>query len=375
MRYSENLFNQPYICVRCESGKLGNELIGKTMINNSILNYAWYESPSFKLFGDKESVYSYQKNSENNVMLKWALSIHYSYYDKECDEHKIWNDYYSSSYGRDSSEMAAIFILYRMYAARCFGFESWDYEEMLAELHDYTLADRYKTFLLNPLNKEIHSEMEHIRWNRYMISRGWMPASYDKMKLFIKKSKGRLRQKFQNAKMHRYIATWKELGDCPGDQMLFHLNYIRYSIKKNSQSSEEKTIYDDLLTIVSDKINEMADRESVDAEYQRGVIKLLSTENENLQKKSASEDVMNVLKNAINYLSSNDDTVYTGIQKEMVDLLTEYDKTKISSIKQIDRSIVGEMPGIIDRAKQIYWGRNGLTVERVEWEDDYERGV
>ena len=373
LRYSENLLNQPYICVRCKSGKLGNELIGKTMLNNSILNYAWYESPSFKLFGDKESVYSYEKNSiENNVMLKWALSIHYSYYDKGCDEHEIWNDYYSSSYGRDSSEMAAIFILYRMYAARCFGFESWDYEEMLAELHDYTLVDRYREFLSDPLNKEKHSEMEHIRWNRYMISRGWMPTSYDKMKLFIEKSKGKLRQKFPSAKMHRYIATWEELGNCPGDQMLFYLNYIKYSIKKNSQSGEEKNIYDDLLTGVHRMIDEISCKESMDAEYQRGIVELLTTKYERLKKKSASEDVMNVLKNAINYLRANDDTVYTGIQKEMVDLL---DKTKILPIKQIDRSIVGDMPGIIDRARQICWGRDGLVVENVELEDDYERGL
>ena len=81
---------------------------------------------------------------------------------------------------------------------------------------------------------------------------------------------------------------------------------------------------------------------------------------------------MNVLKNAINYLRANDDTVYTGIQKEMVDLL---DKTKILPIKQIDRSIVGDMPGIIDRARQICWGRDGLVVENVELEDDYERGL
>lgn len=107
-------------------------------------------------------------------MLKWALSIHYSYYDKGCDEHEIWNDYYSSSYGRDSSEMAAIFILYRMYAARCFGFESWDYEEMLAELHDHTLgegwtygekkdAEKKTTPLLIPYDELPESEKEYDR--------------------------------------------------------------------------------------------------------------------------------------------------------------------------------------------------------------------
>ena len=177
--------------------------------------------------------------------------------------------------------------------------------------------------------------------------------------------------------MHRYIATWKELGDCPGDKMLFQLNYIKYIIEQCCEDVATMPICERTLNVISNKISDIIVREVVDEEFQREIVALLSTEYQNLQEENAPVEVLEVIKNAIDNLNSNDDTVYTGIQKEMIELLMEFDKSIIlSSIKQIDRSIVGNMPKIIDRARQICWEKkNGLMLRNIESENELTRGV
>lgn len=370
VRTSNMIDKTPVICVQCKDEILSDEITNKRITDCYSLGYEWYEAPSWFMFGNRMKPYSYEMVSiEDNILYKWALAIHYSYYGKGVESNKVLNDYYTGTYGRDSSELAAIFMLYRLYAARCINQVKWDYDELMREIDDDSILKRYEKFIENPRNMELHSELEHIRWNRYMLSRNWMPSNASVMENYVKKGRGNVNQRLDIGKLHRYIATWKELGDCPGDKILFEVRVIRYELNEHIDCFlENEKLKDSILDILEKQISIISEYQKsndkrIDLELQKEAAKKLGEIKQKLLNISNCEDLVETVEKSIQTLDSIDDTQYSGIQKQVVELSRRENRLKKDSIKENDRRIVSDMTRIIERSRSFLWRDNGLMME------------
>lgn len=206
---SDKLDRKPFIAVYCKDPKTAFLANRMTLGNKAKEGSYYYNNYELYFFGMTEDIYTYDKLINNNLE-KQALAIHLSYsglsLDSEHNErtHDAFNSYYSFQYNQDSSKNAAICLRYRLYIAGCYS-----EPKIIFSLEDDSTkyADEYE----NRLNK-VYSEVEQIRWNNFMISRGWCAPTIEQLKEYLEKPEIANHQ-YLLAKLHPYIANWDDLND------------------------------------------------------------------------------------------------------------------------------------------------------------------
>lgn len=210
---------RPSIVVLCRNMVYANR-ISEIRINNTIYSDAWYASYDIVPYGVYYDCYSY-KNIYENFITIFAKEINGQYYSNEDDANKR---YYSLSYNRDSSEMAAVYLIYRMFSANVFEedvLEKWRFSDFEKHIDRYTskfqLILKGESYieesqdLLGTDIVEYLSRLEHTRWCCFEMSRGFKKADRGQVERYI--HKGVQTHQLHIAKLHPYIVDWQELGE------------------------------------------------------------------------------------------------------------------------------------------------------------------
>ena len=224
----------PFIAAFCD-----NELTAAQMRTLTAgaeeAGFSWYNNYGIEPFGTPEQLYSYD-NLVGSRLEQYALASHFSYYafSAEEDRFRAEHDYYSRYYNRESSILNALSLSYRLFSAGI-AFSDWhDYAEGVSR---EILGREFAQYLEegtegnipekdnpegNDSDKDVTTEesrnrrleklsmYEHGRWNRSMLTRGWMPASMEQMLAYIQR--GNSRHQLYIAKLHPFICSWDQLG-------------------------------------------------------------------------------------------------------------------------------------------------------------------
>lgn len=202
---------RPVIAVLCDDAPYVLPL-SQFAVGNGQSSPEWYSNWDIHTFGEKGRYYAYG-NIYGSFAEKLALCLHLSYYGTG-EQQAALHSYYASSYNRNSSMAAALYIPYRLYSAEVF--ESFSFTEASLKY----LAEEKKCGRVKDLGEgqaECLAIQEHARWNLYMALQGYAPASKAQVGEWL--AKGFVNHQFHLAKLHPYIASWAKLGDLRSPKM------------------------------------------------------------------------------------------------------------------------------------------------------------
>jgi hypothetical protein len=186
----------------------------------------WFNTWSLIPFGEISQYYSWD-NITGGVFEKLSLCVHYQYSQISSEDAKKRNqkwidatkDYYLKQYNQDSSRAIALSMPYRI-----FQFHDRDKNHICPSAWDITESDTFANVSqLSALSGRIYyssmsshddeikdlAKWEHSRWVRWMLSRGWVPATPEESIFAFKY--GNPRQQLFVAKMHPCICTYDSL--------------------------------------------------------------------------------------------------------------------------------------------------------------------
>lgn len=192
----------------------------RLVIEKEIYGDRWFNTWSFIPFGNLSAYYSWDLMA-GGTFEKLSKCIHYQFAGLSPEETKAGSEkaeqqdkvYYGRQYNHDSSYSLALSMPYRIFQFRDINgnqimpiaWEIWD-EKAFASVEQLNyLANRsrgvkeseYKTIAV----------WEHDRWVRWMLSRGWLPASADDAVFAVKC--GNERQQLFVAKLHPCICAYE----------------------------------------------------------------------------------------------------------------------------------------------------------------------
>ena len=227
------LYELPPIAFRCRSADIAK--LGARMIVNELgQGDRWYNNYNLISFGAFSERYIWNE-LDGGLAEQLSLCVHMQYCGmKACDpeeaagsekeeqaEEKRKNAeqlYYGRQYNKDSSLAVALSLPYRLFHM----YDKWDRiipepwdildskayfsPDVLKNLGEKAKkAQRYSEKLIIEL-----AEWEHIRWSRYMLARGWMPASIEQMELY--RNSEYSRHQLYIAKLHPCICDFERLA-------------------------------------------------------------------------------------------------------------------------------------------------------------------
>lgn len=210
---SSELNRKPFIAVYCQNPNTAF-LANRMTLSNVRHEEQWYNNYDLHFFGMLENTYSF--DSLVNRIAEQALAVHFAYCDKEYTgkhnekNHDTYNSYYSYKYNEDSSINTAITLRYRLFVANCY--ENRSINEQFT-IESYASDENIKKYQeMCEGNLEEYSKIEQIRWNNFMITRGWLPPTIQQLKNYLQNPKVS-NHKYMLAKLHPYIANWDDLDD------------------------------------------------------------------------------------------------------------------------------------------------------------------
>lgn len=219
---STNTFdNTPLIAIRCRDSKAAYAVDNAVLDNKPQGNEFWNKY-DFKFFGMLDTLYSYENLVLNNILEDLACEIHCCY-DEEITRETLKN-YYSSQYNQDSSKITAIGLRYRLFVAGLYESPK-NYEPLIFSIEkDQELSKQYKTWLESEEenNAYLAGSIEQTRWNGFMLSRGWEPASLNQV-VGYKNQPSNGQHKHMIAKLHPFICEWEDLDDMDDDSFIVSL--------------------------------------------------------------------------------------------------------------------------------------------------------
>lgn len=186
----------------------------------------WYNNYRLIPFGTDYQLYTWQ--NINGGFLEWqARSVHLQYSNIEPGEAQetvlehLW-EYFSKQYNRDSSHAVAAFLPYRLfqYKKNRVVPELWDIAsedtfsnpqqlEKWAKQFNQDLSDSRKFHMKELLNLEELARMEHNRWVKFLLTRGWLPATVNQTISYIRQ--GNLKRQLYIAKLHPCICSYNDM--------------------------------------------------------------------------------------------------------------------------------------------------------------------
>ena len=149
----------------------------------------------------------------DSLLERIALNVHLSYDSSNVDEEIA--HFWQSSYSRDSSRATALGLIYRMYDASIFLKNYRDYHSLsFAKLT--ALADEYQKLIQENSSAILTYAMaEQSRWNCFMLSRGWLPATDKQMRAYMTVG-GHSSHKHELSKLHPFIRDWEDINGGEG---------------------------------------------------------------------------------------------------------------------------------------------------------------
>ena len=215
----------PFIAMYCEKRDRAEQVRTLTAVGENA-GFNWFNEYNIECFGTDDSIYSFA-GLINSRLEHRALASHYSYYVNvetgasyhnsfvsDVDRFRAEHDYYVRSFNRDASMINALALPYRLFSA---GIMFSDWHRYAAGISQQQLADEFEEWLKEgddfqrKARLEVLAIQEHGRWNRAMLSRGWMGASAEQMQTYIQR--GCSSHQLHIAKLHPFICSWERLGD------------------------------------------------------------------------------------------------------------------------------------------------------------------
>lgn len=237
--------SMPVITFRCLDTDIAS-LSRRSVVLNETWGVLWYNNYNLIPFGVAGDLYSWDALTQDLVE-ELSLDIHMVYCGIDSNEDRSsaqWaaarNSYLQRSYNRDSSIAVALSLGYRLY--QCNYDNSgpvlprfWDISDRDAIFSDQGLKWLSQKLDKKPQNDEPGSwsdasgnshitvlpgsnraenlalaEWEHDRWNRFMISRGWMSATIGQMRTYM--AAGNRRQQLYIGRLHPFICPFEDLA-------------------------------------------------------------------------------------------------------------------------------------------------------------------
>lgn len=237
----------PVITFRCMDTDIAS-LSRRTVVLNERSGDLWYNNYNLIPFGIVGEQYSWD-GLTRDLVEDLSLDIHMVYCGidpKEDRNSANWidarNSYYNRSYNRDSSVAVALSMGYRLYQSNYEGCgrilpDFWDIRDtgaIFSEQGLIQLAEKLGTRPQTDDTVQSHwidrngnlkrdvlegscmaetqalAEWEHDRWNRFMISRGWLPASIGQMRTYM--AAGNRRQQLYIGRLHPFICPFEDLA-------------------------------------------------------------------------------------------------------------------------------------------------------------------
>ncbi len=247
LAYRTSCVLKPYITIRYKDPMHAWLATRLTVSHQTDYSDSWTTEFALNVFGSYKD-FSYSRISSCSLN-SFAMRLHKSYYGitNKSDDATVqiaMRDYYQSSYNRSSSKAQAIAIIYELFAMGIF----------LDEKQDYAIFSAYPT-----LSKAVHyyltngkggedfddsrikqaSEIEHERWNCYMLANGWRTAFPEDYRAYINAGNGK--HHLEIAKLHPYIvpcdqldSVWKDLEEV--------LSIVPWKAKQHLQNPKEPDI-------------------------------------------------------------------------------------------------------------------------------------
>ena len=230
----QDLMVSPPVAFLCRNDNLS--WISKEMIvEEENEGDRWFNSWNLIPFGEISKRYSFN-NITGGTFEELARCIHYQYNGVTPQEIYIQNsegtyehtekwkeatkDYYLKQYNQDSSFSSALSMPYRIFQFHDHADNqimpyAWDIRQSteFSSVHKLkALSKRLWKYSNETSRKEQEqsiAEWEHARWVKWMISRGWMPATVDEIVFAIEN--GNPRHQLFVAKLHPCICSYKDL--------------------------------------------------------------------------------------------------------------------------------------------------------------------
>lgn len=230
LKYDPTFTRTPFIAAYCRDDVLACQT-RKFVVGNMAYGFEWFNNYDIYCFGSHRELYSYSA-LKNDLIRYRGLQFHLSYCEVLNDPIAVSNAYqayYSRSYNRDTSETGALNLTYRIFAA---GITLPDAANYGIPEEEVKLAALYDAWLEDPNHLETAAKLEHHRWNQFMLSRGFEPASLTQMTTYL--HKGTPTHLLHIAKLHPFICDWEDLID-EQEGVQFHLNQIMKTLRPDME--------------------------------------------------------------------------------------------------------------------------------------------
>lgn len=226
----------PFIAVKC-TGANNSYLAKHLALSGQDGGDTYYSKYDLFPFGIAEELYACSCVLEQPKLEQTALRIHKSYYGNK--ERQAENDYYSYSYNADSSLLTAIGLSYRLFSGGAY-FSQRDAYVNYGVFDSPELLEAYVDAIKT--KEEVAAAREQSRWNGFMLSRGWEPASVNQVQAYKDQSTG-TSHKHTLAKLHPFIREWEELETEDLMRILGMLK-TRFDYDKRPKATTRKSIVD-----------------------------------------------------------------------------------------------------------------------------------
>ena len=219
----------PPIAFHCRQPAIGL-LASQLIVNKLSFGSRWYNNYALIPFGLISDIYQWDE-AAGGLITKQASFLHLRYasnqpsMDNEREARSIKSRFERWLYPQESSAVGCLAIPYRLFAARSGRPDEADRRILpphwnILNKDTFTdpgtrriLADLFDDF--TRVNKEKAlwelAEAEHARWCRYVLSRGWIPASREEMLRYMKD--GYTSHKLFIAKMHPCICSYADMKE------------------------------------------------------------------------------------------------------------------------------------------------------------------
>lgn len=210
----------PVVAFACEDPTVA-QLAKHTVVQAQRHGGSWYNDYALLPFGTLTERYTWD-TLDGGRLEKMAQCTHLQYCGLRPDEkekicrQKLRDSYFNRLYNRDSSLALALNLPYRLFQVKKRGEmdryicpENWSIDDETA----YTGSSLEK--MLSAFEdivreqKKTLAQYEHTRWNRYMLSRGWLPATAEETVSYIRA--GNPKQQLYIGRLHSCIIPWDGL--------------------------------------------------------------------------------------------------------------------------------------------------------------------
>lgn len=230
LKYDATFTKAPFIAAYCTDDILACQT-EKFIVGNMAYGLDWFNHYDIYCFGSYAELYSYY-NLKYDIIRIRGLQLHLSYCENLNDPIAVSNAYqayYSRSYNRDSSETGILNLTYRAFSA---GITLQNPSSYGIPKEEFALASQYEAWLENPDHLETAVRLEHHRWNLFMLTRGFEPATLTQMSTYL--HRGAPTHLLQIAKLHPFICKWEDLVD-EQDGVQFHLNQVMKTLRPDME--------------------------------------------------------------------------------------------------------------------------------------------